>query len=173
MISRGTHHFDRHYCLFVWIVRQIVCIICHMDDIDRKLLALLEENARLPVAILARKLGLARTTVQSRIERLETSGTISGYTVRLGQSSRPTLRATVLISFEPQAGASVLSRLKAIPQVREAYTTSGRFDMLVEVDADTTAELDDILDRVGSAKGVKGSESLIHLTTKIERGGKR
>ena len=93
-----------------------------MDDIDRKLLALLEENARLPVAILARKLGLARTTVQSRIERLETSGTISGYTVRLGQSSRPTLRATVLISFEPQAGASVLSRLKAIPQVREAYT---------------------------------------------------
>jgi len=173
MILRLTHQIDRHYCLFVWNVRHFVYITCHMDDIDRKLLALLEENARLPVAILARKLGLARTTVQSRIERLETSGTISGYTVRLGQSSRPSLRATVLISFEPQAGPSVLSRLRSIPQVREAYTTSGRFDMLVEIDADTTEELDDILDRVGSAKGVKGSESLIHLTTKIERGGKR
>lgn len=144
-----------------------------MDEIDRKLLSLLEENARLPVAILARRLNLARTTVQSRIERLETNGTIGGYTVRLGQSSRPSLRATVLISFEPQAGASVLSRLKVIPQVREAYTTSGRFDMLVEVEAETTAELDDILDRVGSAKGVKGSESLIHLTTKIARQGSR
>jgi len=141
-----------------------------MDDTDRKLLSLLEENARMPVAIIARKLGLARTTVQSRIERLETSGTIMGYTVRLGDDSRPRLSATALISFEPQAGPSVLSRLKAIPQVREAYTTSGRFDMLIEIDADTTAELDEILDKIGSAKGVKGSESLIHLTTKIERG---
>lgn len=140
-----------------------------MDDIDRKLLLALQENARQPVAILARKLGLARTTIQSRIERLEMSGAIQGYTVRLGRSERPPLRATVLISFEPQSAPSVLSRLKAIPQVRAAHTTSGRFDMLIEVTADTTTELDEILDQICSAKGVKGSESLIHLTSKIER----
>ncbi|MDG1430279.1 MAG: Lrp/AsnC family transcriptional regulator [Paracoccaceae bacterium] len=141
-----------------------------MDDIDRKILMALGENARQSMAILARKLGLARTTVQSRIDRLEMTGVIQGYTVRLGQSERAPIQATVLISYEPQSGPAVLSRLKAIPQVRAARTTSGRYDMLIELAAETTSEMDDILDRICSAKGVKGSESLIHLSNKIDRG---
>jgi DNA-binding Lrp family transcriptional regulator len=144
-----------------------------MDDLDKSLLALLEENARLPVADLSRKLGLARTTVQSRLERLESNGVIAGYTVRLGERLAPKLQATVLISFEPQSGPSLIARIKAIPEVRAAHTTSGRFDMLIEVAAETTHQLDDILDRICAAKGVKGSESLIHLTTKIDRKGRQ
>jgi DNA-binding Lrp family transcriptional regulator len=142
-----------------------------MDDIDRKILVALSENARQSLVILARKLGLARTTVQSRIDRLETSGVIQGYTLRLGQSERAPLSATVLISYEPQSGPALLSRLKAIPQVHAARTTSGRYDMLIELTAQTTTEMDEILDRICSAKGVKGSESLIHLSNKIDRGG--
>src|SRR5262245_30586234 len=56
-----------------------------MDDTDRKLIAMLRENARAPTAVLARRLGLSRTTVQARLERLERSGTISGYGVRLSE----------------------------------------------------------------------------------------
>ena len=142
-----------------------------MDDTDKHLLALLEENARAPVADLSRKLGLARTTVQSRIDRLEQQGVIGGYTIRLGEKLAPPLRATVLLSFEPHSSASVLARVKSIPEVRAAHTTSGRFDLLIEVAAETTSQLDDIIDRICAAKGVKGSESLIHLTTKIDRRG--
>ncbi len=97
-----------------------------IDETDRALLALLQENARLPVATLARRLGLARTTVQARLDRLETSGVIQGYAVRLAESLRAPLRATVLVSIEPRSTPTVLARLKSLPQVRRVHTTSGR-----------------------------------------------
>lgn len=140
------------------------------DEIDRALIALLQENARLPVATLARRLGLARTTVQARLERLENAGIITGYSVRLSQSARPALRATALVSIEPRSGPAVLARLKSLPQVRRVHTTSGRFDLIVTLEAETTEALDETLDRIGEAKGVRGSESLIHLSTKLDRG---
>jgi DNA-binding Lrp family transcriptional regulator len=141
-----------------------------IDETDRKLIALLQDNARLPVATLARRLGLARTTVQARLDRLENSGVIAGYALRLGQAARPALRATALLSIEPRTGPAVLARLKSLPQVRRVHTTSGRFDLIVTIEAETTEALDDTLDRIGEAKGVKGSESLIHLSTKLDRG---
>ena len=140
------------------------------DETDRALLALLSENARLPVATLARKLGLARTTVQARLDRLETTGVIQGYSVCLHDTARAPLRATVLVSIEPRSGPTVLARLKSLPEVRRVHTTSGRFDLIVTLEAGTTEALDDTLDRIGEAKGVRGSESLIHLTTKLDRG---
>jgi len=141
-----------------------------IDDTDHALIALLQDNARTPVATLARRMGLARTTVQARLDRLEATGVIAGYALRLGAKARPALRATVLLSVEPRAGAAVLARLKSLAQVRRVHTTSGRFDLIVTLEAETTAALDDTLDRIGEAKGVRGSESLIHLATKLDRG---
>jgi DNA-binding Lrp family transcriptional regulator len=57
-----------------------------------------------------------------------------------------------------------------LPQVRRVHTTSGRFDLIVTLEATTTQELDETLDRIGEAKGVRSSESLIHLSTKLDRG---
>lgn len=142
-----------------------------IDDTDRALIAALTENARTPVADLARQLGLARTTVQARLERLEHRGVIAGYTLRRGAALRPPLRATVLISVLPSEAAGLLSRLRALPEVESAHTTSGRFDLLVNLTADTTEALDATLDRIIDAKGVRSSESLIHLSTKIDRSG--
>lgn len=141
-----------------------------IDETDRQLIALLQDNARLPVATLARRLGLARTTVQARLDRLESSGVITGYALRLGQIARPALRATALLSIEPRSGPAVLARLKSLRGVQRVHTTSGRFDLIVTIEADTTEALDETLDRIGEARGVKGSESLIHLATKLDRG---
>ncbi len=140
-----------------------------IDENDRKLLNLLAENARMPVSDLARRLGLARSTVQARIDRMEQTGIISGYTLRTGGLLRPHLRATVLVSIEPRSGPAVLGRLKSLAGVEAVHTTSGRFDLLVQVTASTTSELDETLDQIGEARGVRGSESLIHLATKIDR----
>ncbi|MFS4582855.1 Lrp/AsnC family transcriptional regulator [Phaeobacter sp. C3_T13_0] len=141
------------------------------DEIDQQLLTLLRENARRPVADLARRLGLARTTVQARIERLETSGVISGYTLRTSAAAKPPLQATVLISIEPRSGPEVLARLRGLPGVEVVHTTSGRFDLLAQVVAQSTTELDETIDRIGEARGVRSSESLIHLATKLDRTG--
>ncbi|ETX14483.1 AsnC family transcriptional regulator [Roseivivax halodurans JCM 10272] len=140
-----------------------------IDETDRALLAALSEDARASVAALARRLGIARTTVQARIERLEDRGVIAGYTLKPGAKLRPALRATVLVAIEPRSGPAVLARLKALRGVEAAHTTSGRVDMILEVVADTTEALDDTLDRIGEAKGVRSSESLIHLSTKLDR----
>ena len=141
-----------------------------MDDLDRGILSLLGADARMSVATLARRLKVARSTIQARLERLETGGIIAGYTVKLGEAARQgRIRATVLLSIEPRAQAAVLARLKAIPEVERINTTSGRVDLLLQVAASSTTVLDGVLDQVGEITGVKSSESLIHLSTKLDR----
>jgi DNA-binding Lrp family transcriptional regulator len=141
-----------------------------MDELDRTMLTLLGADARISVATLARRLKVARSTIQARLERLETTGVIAGYTVKLGEAARQgRIRATVLLMIEPRAQANVLSRLKSISEVERVHTTSGRVDLLLQVAAPSTAALDQVLDQIGEMTGVKASESLIHLSTKIDR----
>ena len=141
-----------------------------MDDLDRNILGLLSADARMSVATLARKLKVARSTIQARLERLETGGIIAGYTLKLGEEAKQgRLRASVLLTIEPRAQAAILTRLKSIPEIERVFTTSGRFDLLMQVAAPNTAVLDGVLDQIGGLAGVRSSESLIHLSTRIDR----
>ena len=141
-----------------------------MDDLDRNVLGLLGADARMSVATLARRLKVARSTIQARLERLETTGIIAGYTLKLGEAARQgRLRASVLLTIEPRALAAVLTRLKAMSEVERVFTTSGRFDLLLQIAAPNTQVLDGLLDQIGGMTGVKSSESLIHLSTRIDR----
>lgn len=141
-----------------------------MDDLDRNILTQLSQDARVSVAVLARRLKVARSTVQARLERLESSGAIAGYTLRLGESARATrIRATVLVVIEPRALPPILTRLRAMPQVERVHSTSGRVDLLLQLACASTSELDETLDRIGGVEGVRSSESLIHLSTKLDR----
>ena len=141
-----------------------------MDDLDRNILGLLGADARMSVATLARRLKVARSTIQARLERLETGGVIAGYTLKLGEEARQgRLRASVLLTIEPRAQAAILSRLKSIPEVERVFTTSGRFDLLMQIAAPNTQVLDGVLDQIGALTGVRSSESLIHLSTRIDR----
>lgn len=140
------------------------------DDTDHALIRLLRRDARTPTAELARRVGVSRTTVQARIERLERSGAIAGYTVVTGDAYDPgAIRATVLIQIEPRATTPVTAELKRMREVEALSTTAGRFDMVVQLAAQGTPALDAALDRIGELDGVRGMESLIHLTAKIDR----
>lgn len=141
-----------------------------MHIIDQKLISALKVNARQSISSLAADLGMARTTVQSRLTRLEQTGVIAGYGVILGENLlHPQIEATVLLKLDLRAGASVVSRLKSIPNVEEAFSTSGRFDLVLQIVAETTTLLDQVLDKIGEMKGVHSSESLIKLSVKIKR----
>lgn len=141
-----------------------------LDELDRGILAHLAQDARLSVAVLARRLKVARSTVQARLERLETSGAIAGYTLRLGDFARENrIRATCLLTIEPRSQAGILTRLRSMPEVERIHTTSGRVDLLLQLAAGSTSQLDDVLDQIGGLTGVKSSESLIHLSTKLDR----
>jgi DNA-binding Lrp family transcriptional regulator len=141
-----------------------------LDDTDRKLLNLLRADARESVSSLARKLDLARSTVQERIARLERTGIIAGYTIRSGEDfAERQIAAHVMISVDPKMAASVTADLKKMPEVRSLAAISGTFDMMAEVAAETTAKIDAILDAIGRLKGVQKTMSSIVLSVKFER----
>jgi len=138
---------------------------------DRQLFDLLKVNAREPVASLARKLGVARTTVQERLRRLEESGAIAGYTVRLGQTAeRPAITAHVLLEVNPKRADVVIRELKALAPIRGLYALSGSFDYLAIIETGSTHDMDGILDRIGRLDGVAKTETSIVLSVKFERG---
>lgn len=137
---------------------------------DRTLLALLRENARIPVAELARRLGVSRSTVQSRLERLERTGTITGYSVKLsGDYLAQQLRAHLMVTVSPKLSAQVVKALDAILDVRTVHSVSGSFDMIVVLEAPSVAELDALIDRIGALEGVERTMSSIILSTRIDR----
>lgn len=141
-----------------------------LDDTDRKLLNLLRADARESVSSLARKLDLARSTVQERIARLERAGVIAGYTIRSGEDfAERQIAAHVMISVDPKVAASVTADLKKMPEVRSLAAISGTFDMMAEVAAETTSKIDTVLDAIGHLKGVQKTMSSIVLSVKFQR----
>jgi DNA-binding Lrp family transcriptional regulator len=141
-----------------------------LSDAEQKLLSLLRANARASTAELARQLGVSRTTVQSRIERLEQRGIIVGYGVRLAPDYEQGLvRAHVLLTVTPKLADRVVRALQALPPVRMLHSVSGNFDMIVIVDAPSIRDLDALLDEIGAMDGVERTASSIILSTRIDR----
>ncbi|MEF7615444.1 Lrp/AsnC family transcriptional regulator [Aquincola sp. MAHUQ-54] len=141
-----------------------------LDDIDGALLSLLRENARLPAADLARRLGVARTTVQSRLQRMERRGVIAGYTVVVSDEAESALvRAHVMVIAAPKQGAAITAALRRIPEVRTLLSVSGPYDLIAIVAASSIGELDALIDRIGALDGVERTTSAIVLSTRIQR----
>jgi len=141
-----------------------------LDDTDHALLALLRENARASTAELARRLGLSRTTVQSRLERLERQRIVAGYTIVVPDELEAALvRAHVLITVAPRQSAAIESALRKIAEVRVLHSVSGPFDLIAIVAARSIGELDALIDRIGALDGVERTTSAIVLSTRIER----
>ena len=137
---------------------------------DRELLALLSENARAPVATIAKRLSLSRTTVQTRLERLEREGVIAGYGVRLSENYASTLiRAHILITIAPKALSQVTASLEKLQAVTALYSVSGAFDLIAMIAAPSIAELDTVIDEIGTIDGVDRTLSSIILSTRVAR----
>jgi len=147
-----------------------ICRNLAMRDSDARLLTLLRANAREPTASLARKLGLARSTVQERIARLEREGAIRGYTVRLSDAAESgKLRAIVMIETDPKRADRVGAELKRMPEVRSLVAVAGSYDLIATVEAETTMRIDALLDRIGRTAGVARTVSSIVLSEKFSR----
>ena len=137
-----------------------------MDEIDRQLLALLRINARTPVATLAKKLQIARGTVQNRMSKLEREGVIAGYSVRLKpEVDEHRIAALMTIAVEGNNADKVLRTLRGDPAVQTLHTTNGRWDIIAELRADTLEEFDRVIARIRRIPGVATSETNLLLAT--------
>ena len=137
---------------------------------DEQLLSVLREDARASTAEIARRLKLSRTTVQSRIDRLQRNGVIAGYTVRVGDAhERDRIRAHILITVLPRRMASVVEDLRGMPQVRSLHSVSGSHDLIAMAVVPDVGDMDELTDRIGAVEGVERTTSSIILSAKFER----
>lgn len=141
-----------------------------LDDIDKRILALLMDDARMATAAIAKQIGIARTTAIARIASLEKRGVIAGYGLRLNQALyQPAVRAYVGIAVDPRRSAGLLKELERLPQVETLCAVSGPVDYMLTLRCQSTAELDQLLDRVGAIEGVRQTTTSIILTKRIDR----
>jgi len=137
---------------------------------DTELLNVLRENARASTTDLAKQLGLSRSTVQKRLERLESQGVIAGYTVRLSpQYLDQEIKAHISIIVSPDKTTNIIGTMRKIDAVRTVYSVSGPYDLIVEVSALTVKDLDQIIDDLIAIDGVERTMSSVILSTRLNR----
>ncbi|WP_373503488.1 Lrp/AsnC family transcriptional regulator [Aestuariivirga sp.] len=137
---------------------------------DEELIALLKVDSREPVAALARKLGLSRTTVQDRLRRLEESGVIAAYSIKLSREMElGGMRAYVTLSVEPRRQVEVARMLARFPQIETLHTLSGKFDLIAQVKTTSSEAMDRLIDEMGQMPGITRIETSVILSTKLDR----
>ncbi len=141
-----------------------------LDEIDRRLLAMLKDDARLPVASLAKSVGLSRSATQERLDRLEKSGVIGGYTTRVAASAEPGVQAWLAVRFAPgYTCEDVMPKLSALPEVRLAHAVAGPVDLWVLVAAASLADVDAVRTHVVALPGVAHVETTPVLHVRLDR----
>jgi DNA-binding Lrp family transcriptional regulator len=140
------------------------------EDLDRRLLALLRKDARMPIARVSKSLGVSRATVYARLQKLRQSGIIEGFTVRLNpEVDRRLIRAHVLIKVSGKLARATERHLQAMPEIMALHAISGVYDLIAELEAGSSAELNELIDRIGELQGVEKTTSSILLATKWSR----
>lgn len=138
-----------------------------LDDTDRALISLLRDNARLPAATLASKVGVSRATVQNRIARLEREGVIAGYTLVLHQvdAAPAPVRALMTIAVDGPRAPEVMRALRGLPSVRALHKTNGRWGLVAELQAETLDAFNAALGDIRKIEGILQSETSLLLAS--------
>ena len=137
-----------------------------MDDLDRKLLALLRLDARAPASALAAELKVSRGTVQNRIDRMLKRGDIAGFTVRASATEDATrVRAVMTVAIEGERAATTIRALSGLPEVAAIHTTNGRWDLVVELSVASLPAFSAALDAIRQIDGIASTETSLLLST--------
>jgi len=138
-----------------------------MDETDSRLIAALRHDARASLSDLSIRLGLSRTTVRSRIEKLQRRGDILGFTVVLrADTARDPVRGLMMIAIEGRGTERIIRQLQGMVEIRAVHSTNGRWDVIVEIGTDTLEQFDEVLFRVRKLDGVVASETSLLLSTR-------
>ena len=142
-----------------------------LDEIDRRILALLEEDCKLPLAKIGERVELSAPSVVERVRKLESEGFIAGYHAHL-DSRRLGLDITAFIGVSighPQGIATFEAQLEHLPEVLECHHVTGSYTLLLKVKARNTQALEGLIRKLRSIEGVERTETSVALSTKVER----
>ena len=140
-----------------------------IDDLDARLLSLLAEEPQVGVLGASRRLGVARGTVQSRLDKLLSRGVIRSFAPHLDTTALgyPVTAYSTLEVRQGTRDGQVMEHLRTIPEVLEAHTITGSGDVMVRVVARDNADLQRVIDRIDAHELVTRSATVIFLSTPI------
>ena len=138
-----------------------------MDEMDKRLVGMLREDARASISQLADRLGWSRTTVRARLTALQERGDIVGFSVILkSDEMRNPVRGLMMIAIEGRGTDRIIRQLSSMPEVRRIHSTNGRWDVIVEIGTQTLEAFDKVLVQVRRLDGVTASETSLLLSTR-------
>lgn len=136
------------------------------DQLDRELIALLRNDGRAPLSKLADILGVSRGTVQNRLDRLMSSGTLHGFTVRVREDyEHDAIRALMMIEVVGKSTSQVIKKLRGMPELRTLHTTNGAWDLVAEIQTQSLNDFDRVLREVRMVDGILNSETSLLLSS--------
>jgi Lrp/AsnC family leucine-responsive transcriptional regulator len=145
-----------------------------LDRTDRRILRLLREDGRMPLAAIAKAVGLSGPAVHDRVRKLEQRGIIAGYTavldpIALDRSHVAFVMVTLSEGNEFAADEPIVARICEEPDVLEFHRIAGEDCYLIKVRTATNKDLEQLLRRIRRIRGVARSRTTIVLSTELER----
>ena len=134
-----------------------------MDQTDKRILAVLERNARTSVAEIGRQIGLSRTAVQGRVTKLETSGAIVGYHAQVSHAHDDLIRAVLFVKIAVRPCEQALNWLATLEGVQEVVSLSGDLDAIVRCAVPDVSALTALNDKIGASDLIMCSNSNVVL----------
>lgn len=136
------------------------------DDLDRRIIAHLRQDGRASLSKIAVAMGVARGTVQNRLDRLVETGTVLGFTVRVREDRDDLhIRAMMMVEVTGKSTTQVIRRLRGFPEIRALHTTNGNWDLIAEISTSSLADFDRVLREVRTIDGVENSETSLLLSS--------
>ena len=146
-------------------------LMYQLDDIDRRLLQLLQEDDRLALAELSKRVGVAASTLNDRIKRLVIQGQITGFHARLSPEALGLdLLAFMLVGWSnPKVEQPFLKKVRASPSVLECHHVTGAWNYLLKVRVKNIKDIEAFLSStIKAVPGVERTDTLIALSTAKE-----
>lgn len=134
-----------------------------LDQTDRRILAVLEGNARTSAAEIGRQIGLSRTAVQDRLSKLEATGVISGYRVQVAEARDDMIRAVLFVRISTKPCDLALNWMASLEGVVEVVSLAGELDAVVRCTVPNVAALTALNDKIGANDLIAESRSSVVL----------
>jgi DNA-binding Lrp family transcriptional regulator len=145
--------------------------IMELDPIDKKLINLLQADAKAPYAKLAEELGVSASGIHKRVKRLIDAGVIQRFVAVIDpQVIGKKLKAFIGVSTEPGTCGRVIAELRKQPEVLEIHEAAGEHDLFLKLITDDTLKLNELLHKIDKIPGVSSTRTLIVLKTEKETG---
>ncbi len=138
-----------------------------MDKLDNALIAALRRNGRASLSELADRLGVTRSTIRVRLDRLQQGGEIAGFTVLTRSDVRPhPVRGLMMLEIAGRGAEKATKQLGRMAEVQAVHSTNGTWDLIAEIGTDTLERFDEVLFAIRRMDGITRSETNLLLSTR-------